>query len=345
MNIRYSKLMPPREPEKSTIDKLTYVACVVHVVWRLAILAFLGWLAFSSTSTLALNLNDLVSQQGTSTSVSTHSLTNQQISTDNFISFAKATNLGTEYLSSTSESTPPVPKLPLAQVMKSIQETLTLDNSQFGKYILPTSLSIFVHYVLDGFALESCYNRSAHAKFLLYGYHFTWIEMIVVSVFIAAGCKSSPGVSMYSAFLFYLCFMNFNYHMAAAETVARTPAEGSKLDEEGKVGDNPDSDDTASNNKSGPRGDIVTIHEQNNYHFNQHFHPPWEHARPRVAPFAPGTSAPSGQGTSQGNASTASPEAATGASETIQDDGSHESYERFGGRVTSPNQAPQQNST
>ncbi|PVH16411.1 uncharacterized protein CXQ87_004702 [Candidozyma duobushaemuli] len=125
----------------------------------------LGWWAFSSTSTSASKSNDSDSQQGSSTSVNTPSLTNQQISTDNFITFATATNSGMEYSSFTSESKPHVPENPLAQFIKGVQESLTLDKSQFEKYILPTFLSILGHYVLDVVAIDHCYNRSAHADY------------------------------------------------------------------------------------------------------------------------------------------------------------------------------------
>lgn len=285
MNIRYSKMMPPREPEKSTIDKLTYIACVFHVAWRLAILAFLGWWVYRSSS-------------------------------------------------------------------------ISEPYENYGFFIVPTIFSILVHYFLDAFAFDFCYNRSAHAKVLRWGVQFTYFEMFVVSAFIAQSYKSSPGVLTYSALLSYLCVMVMNYSMAAADTVAHTQAEEPKCYDGRRVGGKPNptgkppkppnnkpnpTGKSTSNTKAGPTDepywDNVTIHEQNNYRiatFNQHFHTPWEHARPRVAPFAPVISAPSGQGTSQGNTPTAS-------RGPIGGDGIRNPDTRETARVKTPNQAPQQN--
>lgn len=273
-------MMPRREPEKSTIDKLSYLACIYHVAWRLAILAFLRWWVYRSSS---------ISEPG----------------------------------------------------------------QNYGFFIIPTILSILVHYFLDVFAFEFCYNRSAHAKVLLWGGRFTCFEMFFVSAFIAQSYKSSPGVLTYSALLFYLCFMVMNYSIAADDTIAHTQAEDPKFCDGRRRGGKPNPKGKPLNNKPNPTGkppntkpdptderywDNVTIHGQTiNFPgatLNQHFYTPWGFAGLGVAPFA--TSAPSGQGTSQGNAPTAS-------RGPIGGDGVRNPDTREKARVKTPNQAPQQN--
>lgn len=279
-------MMPPRKPEKSTIDNFTYVACVFHVAWRLAILAFLGWWVYRSSS-------------------------------------------------------------------------ISEPYENYGFFIVPTILSILVHYFLDAFAFDFCYNRSAHAKVLRWGVQFTWFEMIIISAFIAQCYKSSPGVLTYSALLFYLSVMGMNYSLAAADTVAHTQPEEPKFCDGSRVGGKPNpagkppkppnnkpnpTGKSTSNTKPGPTDEPywhkMTIHELTvnfpEVTINQHFYTPWEHARPRFAPFAPVSLAPSGQGTSQGNAPTAS-------RGPIGGDGIRNPDTRETARVKTPNQAPQQN--